>query len=171
MLLMATACNADYAKEYDLNIDNAFTDQQIIAIIDSANEWSYKSNNDVVFNVHITDSFIKIDKHSILIRSSNQQTVAEKSSCADCLGYCLRDNIQDSSTIDMPIDSFKDSDIVGFSQAVKHEIGHALGLKHAQPGNIMSVSKKYASVNITCDDVTQLHIKRNEKDNAFDCKD
>lgn len=144
LVVLALACgNANGPRHYHLNLEPGFSDEQSQAIFDAATEWQSRSGNFVSFDgVQAWDDVITVHP------ATDDQIVAEFGGGA--IGY---DKTNGSSSTIAILASL---DPETFHQTALHELGHALGLVHDTPGNIMCSNTVCATLEVTCGDLEQL---------------
>lgn len=141
---------------YQVYIDSEFTEGERNVIQASLNDWTTKSNGLVTFKSNVVKTWgTQVPKHTIKFIRSTQDTV--DSEChpgvAGCTARDLDEEVADSSRIFLPMDR----EFGGyFSSVVRHEIGHALGLKHDPTSDLMREKIINSSARVTCKDVNML---------------
>jgi predicted Zn-dependent protease len=145
VLVLALACSDDTTtpRHYHLNLTPGFSDDQSDAIFDAATEWQSQSGGFVTFDGAPSD----VDVITVYPATSDQ-IVAEFGGGA--IG--IDETNGDSSTISI----VTSLDPVTFHQTALHELGHALGLVHMTPGNVMCANTDCATLQVTCGDLGQL---------------
>lgn len=142
--LAALACSgAPTARHYHLWVSEDFTAAQSAAIFDAATEWQTSSGGFVTFDGQpaVTDVIV-------VHPSTLDQIDVEFGGGA--IGYDK--NASGSSTIAI----LATLDPETFHQTALHELGHAFGLSHMPPGNVMCANSTCATLVVTCGDLDQL---------------
>jgi predicted Zn-dependent protease len=147
VLVSALSCGgAGGPRHYHINLLPGFSDAQAQAIFAAAQEWQDDSHGYVSFDGEPAATDV-ITIHPATI----DQIVAEFGGGA--FGYDKNDG--GSSTIAI----LTVLDAQTFHQTALHELGHALGLVHLPPGNVMCANAVCATLQVTCGDLEQLEQK------------
>jgi hypothetical protein len=129
-----------------LLVGDGFSDAQRGAIFDASLEWYTRSGGLVSFDAPATDAFstdvIRFDP------ATSTQLTAEFG--GGTIG--LESNHERSSHIQIA----QGLDDQTFHQTALHELGHALGLGHLTPGNIMCADTQCATLDVRCGDLQAL---------------
>ncbi len=142
--LLAIACSgAPTPRHYHLDIAQAFTVAQANAILDAATEWQTSSGGFVSFDGQASTTDV------IHVHPSTAADIAAEFGGG---AWGFDRNGSDSATIAM----LSTLDAESFHQTALHELGHALGLVHMPPGNVMCASSTCATLVVTCGDLDQL---------------
>ena len=143
--LCAFACSSQPGGpyHYHLVVSTDFTDAQSQAIVDAATEWQLQSLGYVDFDGQPGPDA------NITITVADPTTLA-----AEFGGGAL--GVDQTTGRTSHIQILQSLDPVTFHQTALHELGHALGLVHMTPGNIMCANTVCATLEVTCGDLGQL---------------
>jgi hypothetical protein len=147
-LIFSLACssaNTTHHYHLDLAADDGsqFSQAQAQAIFDAASEWQSASDGFVTFDGQ--GAFVDV---IVVHPSTVDEIVAEFGGGA--IGY----NVTSGSSSTIAILTTLDTQT--FHQTALHELGHALGLVHTTPGNVMCANTTCATLEVTCGDLMQL---------------
>ena len=152
--LLTAGCAATPGDHYDVYVDRSF-DERVPAVLAGLEDWEVATG--VSFNVMVVGASCPDDPHSICIRPATRNEVddmcgykqgADLDGCTSYHGASI-DSALTEVVADVPLDVFRDG--------VRHEIGHALGLRHdpQHPSAVMSPVDNGRRLRVTCYDVAQ----------------
>jgi hypothetical protein len=142
--LVALACSAPNGPaHYHLSVSTDFSDAQSQAIFDAALEWQTRSGGFVTFD---GDLGARDVIHFDLVTPTQLTT--------EFGGGTIGLDTQEGRSSHIQIVDALDAET--FHQTALHEIGHAIGLVHMTPGNIMCSNNVCATLDVRCGDLEQL---------------
>ncbi len=128
-------------RHYHLSISVGYTEAQANTIINAAIEWQ-----------NATGGYITFDGAGHPGDNETIDFVTEKERQPDPPLEGETWNEGTSSTVSI----YSTLDSATFKQTATHELGHAIGLQHAESGTIMCAGAWCAAKHVTCGDVKQL---------------
>lgn len=144
LLFVGAACSsANPSHHYHVEIASDFSADQQQAIFDAADEWQKSTNGYVSFDGAPATTDV------ITFRTATPSQITFEFGG----GYIGYDQTSGQSS---NISLLTTLDPQTFHQTALHELGHALGLVHWPPGNIMCANSTCATLVVTCGDQQQL---------------
>jgi len=149
--LILPACRAGRTVEYSVAVDPAFTADQVDAIAVAMDDWKTS-----VHELRVTMTIARCDSPSpqqVCIRPVH----APPDPVDDVVGT-TRPGVSDSATVWIYVDRIQasGSDVRALTeQTAAHELGHAMGLKHAGTGTLMATYVPQQAQAVTAADVAQ----------------
>ena len=144
LVVAALGCSAaPQPQHYHLTIEPGFTEDQSNAIFDAAAEWQGSSDSFVTF-----DGAPGLDYVITVVPTTPDQIVAEFG--GGKIGFDQTNGGSSTIAIVTTLDAET------FHQTALHELGHALGLVHLPPGNVMCADTTCATLVVACGDLQQL---------------
>ena len=149
------------ADHYTVYIDPAFGSDQSAAIVEGLQEWERAVG--VKFDIAMVK--VELDKsyyNSISFHPSTYQEINEITPGSAYIGLTEyeKDSWNHVYNYSNVLLDYKLDDAT-FAWAVRHEVGHALGLNHIGAGNLMCKNMACASRHVQCADQSEYYQLRN----------
>ncbi len=153
LLPILMGCLAKPSWHYDVEIDSAFTPDQIDLIYQALDNWQTVSQGQASFTVtRVTDNPCQHqNNHSFCFTSTTLDVVQSRCNKSGISGCTVYSTLHDSAVISIETE-YNSSYLL---QELQHETGHAMGLKHTGPGTIMCADASCAAKTVQCADVHQ----------------
>lgn len=155
ILVSLVGCGTSWEKnpnrEYKVWISDQFVDDHRESLVRGVNDWDKALNGYISFHLTNEENFsaIRFYPSSML---QLEQKYNKSANNKRKIGMCHHDGV--GSQIEMAVDISN----VDFKWVTRHEVGHALGLKHDDPNTVMCEDSTCASKNITVHDLEQFHL-------------
>lgn len=143
--LLWGCARADIRDEYDVTVESSFSTADQASIIAGLDDWQAK----VPVRLHVTIGLsCPPGDGQICIQNVSAHTAEEQAGRPVSGDTDPGDGAIWLDTV--LVDSYHDVQMVS-----AHEVGHAMGLVHEGPGNLMSPGAKTAVPRVTCNDAAQ----------------